>query len=428
MNNSWNHRKPSAVAIVEPQAALVRYLRVAHRRFETIVLARNPDKCRSRERYFNASLGLPLHSDIDRIIECDTGSVDDMYQALYPLRDTIAGVVAGDDLFVPMAAALGRRLNFDYAGPADTLAQRVKSAMKLRFREAGVSTPRFFVADSKDAALKAWETLGRDCMLKMVDFQASVNIFRVRSTEELAIAWDTIMHNRANLKLPTPQAREVILEEFVTGRELTVEGYVQGERIVCLNFCEKVTENFVVVGHLVPAYVTPNESQILCRTAEQCVRALGIRNSVFHVEIHLDGDQPRVIECASRPPGAHSVELMNRAYGFDLIDISISLATGEPVTQAAVGPRKYFAMLALYSQRAGILERIEGLDELKQRGGVTLVHLGVKPGDRVQPVAGTHQEGLVILEGPSPEAVLEKVQWLRQNVRLVLADENKVAV
>ena len=412
-----------SLVIVEPEAALLRYARVAHRRFHTIVLTANSRKCLVREQRFNASLDLLEESHIDQIIECDVSDIQEMHRALVLSHRDIAGIVAGDDTQVPSAAALGRKFSFDYALPEDAIAQRVKTHMKLRFRDHQVPTPRFFIAHSEMEAEEAWRALGRDCMVKMVDLQASINIFKVTTRDQLTHAWNAIIHNSGNLKLPARRVLEVIVEEYAPGRELTVEGYVEGDRVVCLNCCEKITDNFVVVGHLLPAVVTDEEAQILRTTAKQCVKALGIRNSVFHVEIHLNGLVPNVIECASRPPGAHSVEMMYRTYGFDLTEISIALATGEAVTVLPTQPRLYYAMLALYSHRAGVLASVEGLDELIGRGGVARSYLGVKPGDQIHSLAGTHQDGFVIIEDPDPTLLASKAQWARSNVRLVLADE-----
>jgi formate-dependent phosphoribosylglycinamide formyltransferase (GAR transformylase) len=273
-----------------------------------------------------------------------------------------------------------------------------------------------------EEAVAAWKELGQNCMIKMVDGAASRNVFRVASPGQLEEAWNTIVASRETLTKPFVPSSEVILEEFVGGRELTVEGYVHGERIVCLNFCEKITEpGFIVVGHLLPALVSSEETAILQQVAAQVVRAEGMRNSVFHIELHLQENKPYVIECAARPPGKHMVELMFRSYGFDLVELNIRLATGEPVMETPRPPGKHFALLALYSYSGGILERIEGLEELQQHSGVQVL-LNVKPGDRIEPLSGTHQmDGLIILEEDDALELGKKVAWVRTNVRLRLA-------
>jgi biotin carboxylase len=347
-----------------------------------------------------------------------------MYDALKPMRQEIAGVLAGQEAVLPESVDLGWRLGFDYAKPEDAITHHVKTAMKRRFQERGVPTPRFFIARTWEEAMQAWEDLGRNCMVKMVDASSSMNIFRVTTMEELESAWDIIINNRRNVKSIIPLSKEVILEEFVDGRELTVDGYTQGDRVVCLNFSEKITESsFVVVGHVLPALLSSREEEILRQVADQVVRAEGMRNSVFHIEVHLQGEKPHVIECTSRPPGQHTVELMYRSYGFDLMDISVSLAVGDQVFDSATEPKKHFAMLALYSLHEGTFERLDGIEELKGRGGLVHSYLAAKPGDRIEALATFHQRyGFVILEDTTAQRIREKAQWARSHLHMTLAE------
>jgi len=116
------------------------------------------------------------------------------------------------------------------------------------------------------------------------------------------------------------------------------------------------------------------------------------------------------------------VELIHRCYGTDLMKISIDLATGREVDAVRAKPRRHYALLALYSLEGGVLEKIEGLEELKTRGGVLHLKLGAKKGDVINSLM-THNDkyGFVVLEDTSPEGVREKARWMREHVRLVLS-------
>lgn len=412
------------VVVVEPHFALYRYLRVIHQKgYKTLVLALDPSSTLAAERKNDLRVGGAGGSQIDELVRYETLGVESMLKALEPFRGRIAGVVAGEDSAVPIAAELGRALGFDYALPEDAECQHLKTAMKRRLVERGVPTPAFQIARTFEEAVAAWEGFGRDCMVKMVDFAASLNVFRITDREQLAEAWDTIVNNRRQLKAFFELSRDVILEEFVAGREVTAEGYVQDDRVVVLNFSKKLTEsNFIVVGHYIPALVTEEEERQLVDMATQCVRALGLRNSVFHVEVHIRDGAPYVIECAARPPGQHAVELIEKSYGIDLMEISIDLATGKKVDVTRREPRGHHAILALYTKESGILEEVSGLDELRARGGVLHVSLGAQPGDRVEALdTFRNKYGLVILGSDSPHDLREKAQWLRSHVHMVVS-------
>ncbi len=412
------------LVVVDPQVALYRYLEIGKRMgYHLLVLAKDPIACRAGEAKYNSELSRPASTYLDELIQCDTSSASSILTAVLPFQGQIAGFIPGDDPYVPATFEAGRVLGFDYALPEDAVCQQLKTAMKRRMADAGVRTADFRVARSLEEAEAAWEFFGRDCMVKMVDYSASANVYRVTTHQQLVEAWEAILSNRWSVVVPFPLAREAILEEFIDGSELSAEGYIQGERIVILNYCEKVTEtNFVVVGHLLPALLSVEQESVLEETIKKCVRALGIRNSVFHIEVHMRQGLPYVIECAARPPGQHIVELISRCYGHDLMEISIAAAAGKSVSARRRKPRRHYALFALYPKKSGLLGSVEGAKELRRRGGMVHWHLDVQPGDRVEALASFRQRyGFVILEDQIATGVREKARWMRENVRLVVA-------
>ncbi len=413
----------SNIVVIEPHFALLRYLQVAQRQYRTLVLTHNGSAIREAERKYNENSWVARDkSAIDVVVEYDSADVASMVRALRPFDGKIAGVIAGDDAFVPLAEQVGYALGFDYARPADAECHHVKTAMKRRLVECGVSTPAFGVARDYVSALQLWEKFGRDSMVKMVDLSASFNIFRARTENELRDAYDTIVHNRRFVKVPFALATEVIIEEFVAGREITAEGYIQHDRIEILNYSHKITENnFIVVGHYIPAQVGPAEEVAMTGAVRQCVAALGLRNSVFHIEMHLRDGKPYIIECAARPPGQHTVDLITQCYGHDLMDISLNLAVGRRVEAQRRLPRGHFGIFALYSRRSGKLVRFEGLDELKARGGVMHLKVAVSPGSHVNALETFREKlGLVMLHDETAEELRRKAEWLRENVKEVV--------
>ena len=418
------------IAILDPGSSHFRYLQVARELgYKTIVMSADPAAYRAEEQAYKQRIPEYDESCVDIFLPYGSPDPDTLANLLQPYRDGIAGIVAGDEFTVPAAAKLGRALGFNYAYAADAECQRDKSAMKQRLIERRVPTPRFQVAATLQEATALWERFGRDCMVKMVDYASSFNVFRVRSQQELEDAWYTIIENRRNLKVSFELSRKVILEEFVGGRELTVEGYVQDGRAEVLNFCEKLTnENFLVVGHYIPAQVSDAESEALSEIAKQCVGALGVQNTIFHAEVHIRDGKPYIIECAARTPGQHSVDIIKRTYGIDLMKINIDLAMGRLVATRRRAPEAYHALLALYAAQSGTLKEIEGLDALRQRDDVTWLALDVEPGDQVRALE-TFKDlcGLAVIEGRTAEQAQEGYRWIRENVRFIVKDETAQA-
>src|SRR5262249_35060993 len=118
------------LVIVDPQVALYRYLEVGKRMgYRLLVLAKDPVTCQKGETKYKLELSRPASSDIDELIECDTGSASAILSALLPFQGHIAGLIPGDDPYVPATFEAGRALGFDYALPEDAVCQQLKTAM-----------------------------------------------------------------------------------------------------------------------------------------------------------------------------------------------------------------------------------------------------------------------------------------------------------
>jgi biotin carboxylase len=401
------------VVFVDPHHSLYGYLGSARRKgFRTLVLTSDAARSRRYESLYHAQTGQPDVSDVDELIECDVLSAEDILTALKPYADRIAGILPGNESGVPPGFEAARALGFDAAPPEDARCQRLKSEMKQRLAERGVRTSPFRIVRTLAEAEAAWEEFGRDCMVKVADADASLHVYRVSTVDELRSAWAAI---EADGRHP-----DVIAERFVGGRELSAEGYVCGDRVTILNTCEKVTtDRFVVIGHYVPAHLSAPERAGIDELVTDCVRALGIRNSVFHAEVHIEDGVPYLIECASRPPGQLVIDIIRWAYDIDLTEVNIDLAVGRDVRVAATAPKYHYAQVITYAHDSGVYTATEGMDELYRRGGVKHRYLGVSPGDRIEALSNfRHRYGFVVLEDDTADGVRAKAEWAHHNVWL----------
>ncbi|MER9680381.1 ATP-grasp domain-containing protein [Mesorhizobium sp. M0184] len=408
------------LVIVDPVAHFFRYVTSARTKgLKVLVLAANAELCREEEAaYARAADDYPTDG-IERMLAWDGAEDASALAVLEPYRDRIRGLVAGDEVTVASTARIGRALGFPYASAEDARCQQIKSAMKLRLAERSVSTPPFAIVSTVDEAAHQWQRFGGDAMLKMVDYAMSFGVFRVKTRDELDAAWEQIRKGRGSLDHALPHEEAVLVEQHVTGREFSVEGYVSGDRVEILNFCEKLSHpNFMVVGHYIPAQTSAREERLLSDVASQSVTALGVRNSVFHAEIHVADDRAWLIECASRPPGQFSVSVLERVYGFDLMDISIDLACGNPIAVHRQSPRSWNAIMAIYSDRPCIVRSVDTLDALRNRPECYSVICAVRAGDVVNRLETFRDVlGLAMLESPDPDGVRAAYQWARDTVR-----------
>lgn len=400
------------LAIVAPHYALYRYFGAAKKKgYQTLALTHDADDCLTQETRFHAWTHTPDVSEIDKLLVGRVLSADAIVESLAPYRDEIAGILPGNEAVVPSTLKAAGALGFRAPRPEDAECQHVKSAMKVRLAERGVSTAPFRIVHTVAEAEDAWHGFGGDSMMKVVDESSSRHVYRVHSLADVRAAWAAMTADKHT---------EVLLEEYVGGREVSAEGYVSDGRVTILNSCEKSTsDRFVVIGHYVPSHLDADERAAVEDTATDCVRALGIDNSVFHAEIHLKDGVPYVIECAARPPGQFITDVIDWAYDIDLASVNIDLAVGNPVTIPARPPKSYFAQLSFWTPQSGVFTRVEGIDALRERGGLRTWIVEPRPGDRIEALTRfTNRYGAMVLDDDTPEGVRAKATWAADNVWL----------
>ena len=115
------------------------------------------------------------------------------------------------------------------------------------------------------------------------------------------------------------------------------------------------------------------------------------------------------------------MELIERLYGFD--------SWGEALRhQMATVPRKKLPDSArgaagnvFLHPGAGVVEKVEGWEEVLRLPGVVEARLRLKPGDRISPRLGTGQtRGWVTVEGDDAEIVAATLAEVESRLRVTL--------
>jgi len=132
---------------------------------------------------------------------------------------------------------------------------------------------------------------------------------------------------------------EFLIEEFIGGKEYSLEGLVQRGEVHILGLTEKFLEDAegshfpVEIGHICSvAFDRPLQEEI-SRFAAMVVKAFQIDNSALHLEFKILDDQIYLIECACRPGGDFiASDLIPLSTGIDMLASLIKIAMGQDLT------------------------------------------------------------------------------------------------
>ncbi len=165
---------------------------------------------------------------------------------------------------------------------------------------------------------------------------SSHGVFHVRSEADLAGALRSAFDADfvEQLKVIGVASDGVVVEEYVKGREYSLEVAVQNGDCTLLAIVEKHTAqigstHFAEVAHVVPARdLVPAQVETLRELAGLAIEALLLRNCVVHLEVIVSVERIAPVEIGVRPGGDRIPLLLHSHSGLDLIDIHARLTLG----------------------------------------------------------------------------------------------------
>ena len=300
---------------------------------------------------------------------------------------------------------LGRQGGIAYE---DAICATDKAAMRRRMKEKNVPVPEFYVADSAEEFLEKSRLLGERFVCKPADNAASRGVVLIDKSK---IGKDEDLLDIYEYTKGFSRSGEVLLEEFMTGPEVSVESITVDGNINIITITDKmITEvpYFVETGHTEPSRLTKDQQRDIREVAVAAIKALNIKNGPNHTEIKVTPDGARLVEIAARLGGDFiTSKLVPLSTGVDMTACDIACSLGEKADCARTKDMGSAIRFIYYDGSADktegqehIIRAIEGVDEALKMQGVTEVDIYKKPGDKAVRITNSGERiGHVIAAG-----------------------------
>ena len=172
-----------------------------------------------------------------------------------------------------------------------------KVFMKKIFLENAIPTARYQIMNEFD--IEIIKELQYPLIVKPVDCNSSKGVKRIDSPDELNAAFmDAICYSRTNT---------VLIEEFMEGRELSVDIYVEDGKvnILCITQIDKIAskDKFIIFRGVYPAEISTDIIEQIWQTAQKVANAFALKNSPMLMQVITDGNKIRVLEFSARTGG-----------------------------------------------------------------------------------------------------------------------------
>src|SRR5438445_718186 len=229
--------------------------------------------------------------------------------AEFARRHPVAGVVGVDDDTAVVAAAIAGRLGLTGNPVAAALAARDKHLQRLELGRHGVPVPRFDLHRLREDVTDLAARLRYPCVLKPLRLSASRGVIRADDPPGFAAALQRLgrILEQPDVAGCGDWASHVLVEEFIPGPEVALEGLVVGGRLRVLALFDKPDPLdgpfFEETIYTTPSRLPERAQAGLGACARDAVAALGLREGPVHGELRWNERGPWLIELAARSIG-----------------------------------------------------------------------------------------------------------------------------
>ena len=345
----------------------------------------------------------------DRAVTVPLDDPDQAAQMIEALdaRTPIDAVVAVDDQGVVVAARAGERLGFPHNPPDAVLRTRDKAAMRDALAAAEVPQPRYARLTAPDEL----PDVGGPRVVKPTLSSASRGVIRA---DDPAGAVEAARRAAAIAHQP------LLVEEYVPGAEVAVEGLLRGGELTVLAVFDKPDPMegpyFEETIYVTPSRLAEDTLTAVRRVAADATRALGLTEGPVHVEARVDEGRVSLLEAAARSIGGLCARSLRLGAGISLEEVILRHALQLPI-EDLTRERQASGVMMLPIPRSGTLVAVHGQDEARAVPGIVGLEVTIPRGRPVRALPeGDRYLGFLFARAADPSGVEDALR--RAHARL----------
>ena len=281
--------------------------------------------------------------------------------------------------------------------------------------------PRFMGCTTVKDVRQAINVIGLPVVIKPVDSRGASGVSIISSEDQINKAYFD--------SLTESSSRQVIIEAFIEGIHITVDGCVDHNGVhQNLAIASKKTiggSNPVIVEVNYPAYIDDTYKDHIYEVNTKVIDALKISSGLTHSEYILDKKgRCFLVETANRGGGVYtSAKIVPTISGVNLSKLLIDNSVGKDYI---VG-RKDFSgvvMLKFFVFKSGRIAHVRNVEKAAEIEGVEHIRLLIKRGDFIEkPTSGGKRHGFVILKSDDEDSMINLYNKVLETIEIVYEED-----
>ncbi len=318
----------------------------------------------------------------------------------------LAGILAIDDSGVLLAAEASAALNLPHNDPKAAWAARDKYKMRQLLAAGGAPVPLFLLLDFEmgldEVEVNVSTHIGYPCVLKPRQLSGSRGVMRCNNEAELAAGV-------ARLRQIDTEANSFLVEQFIPGIEVALEGMLENGRLRVLALFDKPDPLdgpfFEETIYVTPSRLSESVQEAIGEATANAAAALGLRTGPIHAELRINENGPWIVEVAGRSIGGLCSQTLRFDDNGSLEELILRQLCGLPMPPMARTGKAGGVMMIPIPQ-AGLLRGYDGVEAATAVSGVEEVKITAPLNNRLlQLPEGESYLGFIFARAETPAAV-----------------------
>ncbi|MBE5756528.1 MAG: ATP-grasp domain-containing protein [Clostridiales bacterium] len=293
-----------------------------------------------------------------------------------------------------------------------------KSIMRECLKDKCVPIPKFYKVASFEEYKNVVKLFKESFIVKPADSSGSRGIFLIEDLLD-----ENIINHAYEYSKQFSRNGIVLVEEFMTGSEVSVETLSVNGKCEVIQITDKLTTGapyFVEMGHSQPSRHSLEVIEKIKEVAILAVNAIGIKDGPSHTEIMVTKDGPKIVELGARLGGdCITTHLVPLSTGVNMVRNCILIALGEKPDLEIKFSRG--SAIRYFNSKKGTLKEIKNIDKAKLIDGIKEISVVKSVGETITDInSSTARIGFVIADGENKDIAIDICDKAIKEIEVVI--------
>ena len=335
----------------------------------------------------------------------------------------VDAIVAVDDSASLLAARASLALGLPHNSPEAAEAARNKGRMRALLAQGGVCAPEFRLCSTGDDFRDLAARVAYPCVVKPLLLSGSRGVIRADDPHQFAAAAARLSALLDSID-PSPAPKPFLVEDFVPGFEVALEGVLDHGRLAVLALFDKPDPLdgpfFEETIYVTPSRLPQAVQAAITQCASDAARALGLREGPVHAELRINEAGAWLIEVAGRSIGGLCSKTLRFGTDVSLEELILRQACGLGI-ESLDRERRAGGVMMIPIPEAGILRRVDGEAEARSVPGVEDIQITARLNNVIVPLPeGDSYLGFIFARGESPGEVDAALREAHRRLRFTI--------